>query len=96
MINKTYRNMLQDYVKKCNKLLDLKQYEQINLNFNEISNSCYHCEIKQYGKIVVAGIREADSVLCYIYGVAMALGEIGVFELWADILKFDHIINKRL
>jgi len=96
MINRTYRNMLQDFVKKSNNLLDLNKEEQIKLTFNEISNSCYHCEISQYGKTVVDGVREADSVLCYIYGVAMALGEMGVFELWADILKFDHIINKRL
>lgn len=96
MINRTYRNMLQEYVKKCNKLLDLKPFEQINLVFNEVSNSCYHCEIKQYGKTIVEGIREVDSVLCYIYGVAVALNELGVFKVWAEMIKFDHIIDKRL
>jgi hypothetical protein len=96
MITKIYRNMLNEFVTKTNKHLDLKKEETIVLTFYELSNFCYRCSISQFGKIIVDDITNPDFVLMYVYGYAMALSDLGVFEIWEKIIRFDHIINKRL
>lgn len=87
--------MLNEFVKRTNKYLDLSKQDQINLSFSEVSETCYVCSLTQFGRSI-ENIKDPDNILMYVYGFAAGLGDQGVYDIWNDLLRFDHIINKRL
>jgi hypothetical protein len=86
MIGKIERNMLRDFVKATNRKLDLYKGSQVELFFTEISDSCYACEIRHFGKVIADNIKNTDIIVMYLFGYAVGIGEEGVFEIWNKIV----------
>jgi hypothetical protein len=94
MITKPYRNMLNEFVKRANKKMSYFASQKIELTWYEQSNSCYVCDLKHYN-LLLEDLKSVDAIVMYIVGVGMGLDE-DLISIWRDMVRFDHIINKRL
>jgi len=90
MIGRVERNMLRDFVKEANRKLDLYKGSQIELFFTEISDSCFSCELRHFGKLISDNLKNVDYIVMYLFGYAMALDEEGLFAVWNKIVKSNR------
>ena len=98
MVLKHQRFMLNDFVKKANKILDLNKGQEIKLTWYDISMGCYSVDVEHNG-IKFEDIKDMSVVVMYVYGYANAIGQNTMHEvanIWNAIVRFDDIKEKRL